>query len=154
RALSSLPKSALSSYLFVFLVSAVASLITWGLGLVVGGLLAREIAAQAREHGYRVHFPMLVASGFAGFVIWHMGYSGSGPLTAATTDSFISKQLGAPLPISETTFSTWNLIAIVATIVVVGLALYLVAPRGDDKIFELATDAREKLIELDDEVST
>lgn len=36
----------------------------------------------------------------------------------------------------------------------VGLALYLVAPRGDDKIFELATDAREKLIELDDEVST
>lgn len=154
RALSSLPKSALSSYLFVFLVSAVASLITWGLGLVVGGLLAREIAAQAREHGYRVHFPMLVASGFAGFVIWHMGYSGSGPLTAATPDSFISKQLGAPLPISETTFSTWNLIAIVATIVVVGLALYLVAPRGDDKIFELATDAREKLIELDDEVST
>lgn len=56
RALSSLPKSALSSYLFVFLVSAVASLITWGLGLVVGGLLAREIAAQARERGYRVHF--------------------------------------------------------------------------------------------------
>lgn len=83
-----------------------------------------------------------------------MCYSGSGPLTAATPDSFISKQLGAPLPISETTFSTWNLIAIVATIVVVGLALYLVAPRGDDKIFELATDAREKLIELDDEVST
>lgn len=83
-----------------------------------------------------------------------MGYSGSGPLTAATPDSFISKQLGAPLPISETTFSTWNLIAIVATIVVVGLALYLVAPREDDKIFELATDAREKLIELDDEVST
>ncbi|MGP5652571.1 TIGR00366 family protein, partial [Glutamicibacter arilaitensis] len=79
---------------------------------------------------------------------------GSGPLTAATPDSFISKQLGAPIPISETTFSTWNLIAIVATIVVVGLALYLVAPRGDDKIFELATDAREKLIELDDEVST
>lgn len=154
RALSSLPKSALSSYPFVFSVSAVASLITWGLGLVVGGLLAREIAAQARERGYRVHFPMLVASGFAGFVIWHMGYSGSGPLTAATPYSFISKQLGAPLPISETTFSTWNLIAIVATIVVVGLALYLVAPRGDDKIFELATDAREKLIELDDEVST
>lgn len=73
---------------------------------------------------------------------------------SATVESFISKQLGAPLPISETTFSTWNLIAIVATIVVVGLALYLVAPRGDDKIFELATDAREKLIELDDEVST
>ena len=154
RSLSRIPKSALASYLFVFVISSVASLITWGLGLVVGGLLAREIAAQARERGYRVHFPMLVASGFAGFVVWHMGYSGSGPLTAATPDSFIAKQLGAPLPISETTFSSWNLIAVVATIVLVGLALYLVAPRGDDKIFDLDTDPREELLELDDEVST
>jgi len=154
RALSRVPKSALSSYVFVFLVAAIASLITWGLGLVVGGLLAREVAAQARERNVRVHFPLLVASGFAGFVIWHMGYSGSGPLTAATPDSFIAKQLGAPLPISETLFSPWNLIAIVATIVLVGLALYLVAPRGEDKIYELRTDAREKLLDIDDEVST
>ena len=154
RALSRVPKSALSSYVFVFLVAAIASLITWGLGLVVGGLLAREVAAQARERNVRVHFPLLVASGFAGFVIWHMGYSGSGPLTAATPDSFIAKQLGAPLPISETLFSPWNLIAIVATIVLVGLALYLVAPRGEDKIYELRTDAREKLVDIDDEVST
>jgi len=154
RALSSIPKTALASYIFVFLVAAIASLITWGLGLVVGGLLAREVAAQARARNVRVHFPLLVASGFAGFVIWHMGYSGSGPLTAATPDSFIAKQLGAPLPISETIFAPWNLIAIVATIVLVGLALYLVAPRGEDKIHELRTDAREKLVDIDDEVST
>jgi len=154
RALSGVPKTALSSYVFVFLVAAIASLITWGLGLVVGGLLAREVAAQARERNVRVHFPLLVASGFAGFVIWHMGYSGSGPLTAATPDSFIAKQLGAPLPISQTIFAPWNLMAIVATIVLVGLALYLVAPRGNDKIYELRTDAREKLVDIDDEVST
>lgn len=154
RALSRVPKGALSSYVFVFLVAAIASLITWGLGLVVGGLLAREVAAQARERNVRVHFPLLVASGFAGFVIWHMGYSGSGPLTAATPDSFIAKQIGAPLPIAETLFAPWNLIAIVATIVLVGLALYLVAPRGEDKIYELRTDAREKLVDIDDEVST
>lgn len=154
RALSGIPKTALSSYVFVFLVAAIASLITWGLGLVVGGLLAREVAAQARERNVRVHFPLLVASGFAGFVIWHMGYSGSGPLTAATPDSFIAKQLGGPLPISQTIFAPWNLMAIVATIVLVGLALYLVAPRGNDKIYELRTDAREKLVDIDDEVST
>ncbi len=80
------PKSAGSAYVFVFVVAAIASLFTWGLGLVVGTLLVREIAVQARERGtMKVHFPLLVASGYSGFVIWHMGYSGSGPLTAATT---------------------------------------------------------------------
>lgn len=154
RFLGRIPKTPLQGYVFVFLVAAVASLITWGLGLVVGGLLAREVAAQGRERGIRFHFPMLVAAGFAGFVVWHMGYSGSGPLTAATPDSFIAKQLGGPLSISETTFSSWNMIATVATILLVALALYLVAPRGDDKIVELATDSREDLVAIDDTVTT
>jgi short-chain fatty acids transporter len=154
RLLGRVPQTALAGYVFVFLVAAVASLITWGLGLVVGGLLAREVAAQGRERGIRFHFPMLVASGFAGFVVWHMGYSGSGPLTAATPDSFIAKQLGGPLSISETTFSSWNMIAAVAAIVMVALSLYLVAPRGNDKIVELVQDAREELVAVDDEVTT
>lgn len=154
RFLGRVPQTALAGYVFVFLVAAVASLITWGLGLVVGGLLAREVAAQGRERGIRFHFPMLVASGFAGFVVWHMGYSGSGPLTAATPDSFIAKQLGGPLSISETTFSSWNMIAAVAAIVMVALSLYLVAPRGNDKIVELVQDAREELVAVDDEVTT
>ncbi|GAA3324403.1 short-chain fatty acid transporter [Paeniglutamicibacter sulfureus] len=154
RFLGRVPQTALAGYVFVFLVAAVASLITWGLGLVVGGLLAREVAAQGRERGIAFHFPMLVASGFAGFVVWHMGYSGSGPLTAATPDSFIAKQLGGPLSISETTFSSWNMIAAVAAIVMVALSLYLVAPRGNDKIVELVQDAREELVAVDDEVTT
>src|SRR5690625_6508207 len=65
--LGSVPRSELSAYVFVFLVAAVASLITWGLGLVVGALLAREIAVQSRERGIKVHFPLLVAAGHSGF---------------------------------------------------------------------------------------
>ena len=141
RALGGVPRTAIQAYLFVFLVAAVASLITWGLGFVVGALPAKEVAAQGRERGLRLHFPMLVACGFAGFVVWHMGYSGSGPLTAATPDSFIVVELGRVLPISETTFSVWNMVATVATIVVVALALFLVAPRSGDKIIELARNA-------------
>lgn len=152
--LGGIPRSPIQAYLFVFLVAAVASLITWGLGLVVGALLAKEVAAQGRERGLKLHFPMLVACGFAGFVVWHMGYSGSGPLTAATPDSFIAEELGATLPISETTFSSWNMIAAVVTIAVVALALFLVAPRQSDKIVELARDARETGVVVEEEVVT
>lgn len=153
--LASLPQTPVQAYLFVFVVASVASLITWGLGLVVGGLLAREVAASGRERGLRLHFPMLVAAGFSGFVVWHMGYSGSGPLTAATPDSFIAEHLGGEVvPITETTFALPNLIGAVATIVVVAVALALIAPRGKDRIVELEIDLREQLVETEEEVVT
>ena len=153
--LGGLPRTALQGYLFVFAVAAVASLVTWGLGLVVGVLLAVEVARQGREKGLQLHFPMLVAAGYSGYVIWHMGYSGSGTLTAATEGSFIAEQLGETVPISETTFAWWNLVAIVATILVVGIGLALVAPRTGDKVVEMKAEARfgDEVV-MDDEVVT
>lgn len=153
--LGGLPRTVLQAYLFVFVVASLASLITWGLGLVVGVLLAKEVAAQGRERGLRLHFPMLVAAGYSGYVIWHMGYSASGPLTAATEGSFIAEQLGRTIPVSETIFTWWNIAAAVATIVVVGIALALVAPRAGEKVVELGFDARHTDdVDLDDEVVT
>ena len=98
--LGGLPRGPIQAYVFVFVISAIASLITWGLGLVVGALLAKEVAAQLRAKGVRLHFPMLVAAAFSGFVVWHMGYSGSGPLTAATEGSFLAEQIGRTIPVS------------------------------------------------------
>ena len=144
--LGAVPRTALQAYVFVFVVAAVACLITWGLGLVVGGLLAKEVAFQLRAKGVPVHFPLLVAAGYSGFVIWHMGYSGSGPLTAATEGSFLAEQLGRTIPLSDTTFSIWNITAAVATIVIVALALAAIAPRRNAPIFVLEVDAREKRV--------
>lgn len=153
--LGGLPRTSLQAYLFVFVVAAAASLITWGLGLVVGVLLAVQVARQGREKGLDLHFPLLVAAGYSGYVIWHMGYSGSGPLTAATEGSFIAEQLGRTIPISETTFAWWNIVAIIATVIVVGVGLALVAPRAGDRIVELKTDARfDDDAAIEDEVVT
>lgn len=140
--LGGVPTTVLQAYLFVFVIAAVASLITWGLGLVVGALLATEVATQGREKGLKLHFPLLIAAGYSGYVIWHMGYSGSGTLAAATEGSFIATQLGYTIPISDTIFVWWNIVAVIATIIVVGGALALVAPRGDDRIVELDPEAR------------
>ncbi|WP_426119907.1 short-chain fatty acid transporter [Kocuria sp. LHG3120] len=140
-ALAQVPRTPLQAYVFVFLVAAVASLITWGLGLVVGALLARDVAAAGDRRGLELSFPMLVASGFSGFVVWHMGYSGSGPLTAATPGSFIEEQLGRTVTITETTFSAWNLTAVVATVVLVALALWLIAPRAVDPAHRMTAAA-------------
>ena len=152
--LGSLPRTPRQAYVSVFVVAAAASLVTWGLGLVVGALLAREVAAQGRARGLRLHFPMLVAAAFSGFVVWHMGYSGSGPLTAATEGSFIAKQLGRTVPISGTTFAGWNLLATAATIASVALALALAAPREGDPVREVDADVRDAGPRIDEEVVT
>jgi short-chain fatty acids transporter len=153
-ALGGAPKTPRQAYVFVFLAAAAASLVTWGLGLVVGALLAKEVAARGRARGLRLHFPLLVAAAFSGFVVWHMGYSGSGPLTAATEGSFIAMRLGRTIPVSETTFAGWNLLAAAATVVVVAAALAAVAPRGGDAVRELAVDARDAGPRVDEEVVT
>ena len=152
--LGSLPRTPRQAYVSVFLVAAAASLVTWGLGLVVGALLAREVAAQARARGLRLHFPMLVAAAFSGFVVWHMGFSGSGPLTAATEGSFIAKQLGRTVPVSATTFSPWNLLATAATVAAVAGALALAAPREGDPVREVDADLRDAGPRVDEEVVT
>ncbi len=81
---ASLPRGPRSAYGFVAIVAGLASLLSFGLGLIVGGVVAVEVARQFRARGTPLHYPLLVASGYAGFVVWHMGYSGTGPLAAAT----------------------------------------------------------------------
>jgi short-chain fatty acids transporter len=134
---ASLPRTPVQAYAMVTLAAALASLLSWGLGLMVGVILAREVASQGRERGLRLHFPLLVACGYAGYVVWHMGYSGSGPLAAATPGSFVEEQLGETIPVSETIFASWNLIAIAVTVVLVVAAMASLRPREEDPVFEL-----------------
>ncbi|WP_235940918.1 short-chain fatty acid transporter [Paramicrobacterium fandaimingii] len=154
--LANVPTGPGTAYVFVFVVGAIASLITWGLGLIVGTLLAREIAVRSRTRGYRVHFPLLVAAGYSGFVVWHMGYSGSGPLTAATPDSFLASALGGEvIPVTETIFASWNMLAALAVIVVVGLLFFLIRPKSGDPIYELPVAVgSEESDEADEAVAT
>lgn len=139
--LASVPKTPAQAYGFVTLCAAVASLFTWGLGLVVAALLSIEVAKVGRERGMKLHYPLLVAAGYSGFVVWHMGYSGSGPLAAATPGNFVEEQLGFTIPVSETIFSTWNMLGALATVVVIVGAMMLMAPAKGDRIVELPEGA-------------
>lgn len=92
-----------------------ASALNWGLGLVIGGLLCREIIKTVPTANFR----LLVASAYSGFLVWHGGVSASIPLVIATPGNFTEEIMGGTIPISETLLSSFNLIA------VGGLALLL-----------------------------
>jgi short-chain fatty acids transporter len=138
RRIARFPRTPAMAYAFVTVVAGIASLISWALGLIVGGIVAVEVAQVARSRGIRLHYPLLVACAYSGYVIWHMGYSGSGPLAAATPGSFLEDLEFGLVPVTQTTFSTWNITAAVVTLAAVTAAMVLLKPKDDDPMVELA----------------
>ena len=122
-AVTRLARGARSAGALVVGVGALASLVNWGLGVVVGALLAREMGRRFAREGRAVHYPLLGAAGYAGFVVWHGGLSGSAPLKVAEAGHFMEASIGV-LPVARTLGSPMNVgatacvvLALVATIV-------------------------------------
>ena len=46
----------------------------------MGGLIAKFVAIGCKKKSIKVHYPLIVASAYSGYVIWHMGYSSSAAL--------------------------------------------------------------------------
>jgi len=82
--LAGLPRSGGQAAAMVALTACVAALVNWGLGLIVGALLAREVGRSMAGRGIGVDYPLLAAAGYTGLMIWHGGLSGSSPLAMTT----------------------------------------------------------------------
>ncbi|MDR4885947.1 short-chain fatty acid transporter [Fredinandcohnia sp. QZ13] len=109
--LSKLAKTPAQAVMLVTFVAAIACLINYGFGLVVGALFAIHVARQVPSADFRI----LVAGAYSGFLVWHGGFSASIPLTVATSGHFLEEKMGV-IPVSETLFSPSNLF-IVAVLV-------------------------------------
>ena len=140
--LGALPRRAATAYALVALVAGAASLIAWSLGLVAGAIIARQVALRSAERGLRLHYPLLVASAYAGFVVWHMGYSSSAALFVATPGHALEQQVGGTIPVSETIFAGWNIATALVTLILVPIVCALMRP-ADEEVIPLDADARE-----------
>ncbi|WP_163535288.1 TIGR00366 family protein [Helicobacter suis] len=112
------PKMAIWSITFV---SLLCCYLSWGFGLIVGAILSKALARQVRG----VDYPLLVASAYSGFLIWHGGLSGSIPLKLATNDGDLEKLsagiIHTPIPLSHTLFAPFNLTMVI--LLLLGLPL-------------------------------
>lgn len=140
-ALAELPRSPRAAVGLVALVACLAGLVNWGLGLIVGAILARDVARAAARRGLKVHYPLLVAAGYMGLLIWHGGLSGSAPLTMTTVQAASGVLPKATIellgnkgvPLTETLFSTLNLVITGGLLVIIPLTLVVLHPtRGQD----------------------
>ena len=127
---STLAKSPVQAIMLVTFIATVASLINYGFGLVVGALMAIQIAKRVPSVDYR----LLVASAYSGFLVWHGGFSGSTPLLIATEGHFLEEEMGI-IPVTETLFSNFNLFIVFALLVTLPfLNAYLMRTREKTQI--------------------
>ena len=111
-----IPKSPKQALGLTALVSLISCYLNWGFGLVIGAILAKEMGKKVKG----LHFPLLVAAAYGGEIV--RGPSSSIPLVAATPGNFMVK-LGVPLiPVTETLYSSWNILLSLA----IAAALFLV----------------------------
>lgn len=111
--LAALPRATVSGVVVVGAVAMGAALLNWGLGLVVGAVVARAVGRALQARGEPVAWGVLGAAGYSGIAVWHGGLSGSAPLKVATA----SAGFGPAIPIAKTLGAPANLLVTPALIV-------------------------------------
>lgn len=119
----------------VTLATTLVGLFNWGLGLIFGAILARKVGEHAYEKGYPINYPMVGGAGYVALMVWHGGLSGSAPIKVAEPNHFLVNQMGQ-IPLSETVFSTMNVVATFALIICLPLAMYILGKKTQPKSLE------------------
>ena len=130
NSIAGLAKSKMSAIVVVTAVSTLCCWLNWGFGLIVGALLAKEVARRVND----VDYPLLIASAYSGFVIWHAGLSGSIPLQMAAEGGkeFLGVVYQAPL--TQTILHPMNIIMCLVVLVGMPLINYAMHPDKEHTI--------------------
>ena len=131
--IGSLPKTTNQAYALVAFSAGIASLGAWSFGLIIGAIVARSVAIECSKKPFKVHYPLLVASAYSGFVIWHMGYSSSSALFVATPGHLLESRVGV-IPVTETILSSTNITLALMGLLLITVICPLMKPNEEDVI--------------------
>lgn len=127
KRIARIPKTPKQVILFIGFASMVLYYFNWGLGLIAGGLLARE---AAKEHP-DVDFRLIVTAAFSGIIITHGGLSASVPLVINTKGHLFEQQMGL-VPLSHTIFHPQALFITITLVIVIPLLCMFMLPKKEE----------------------
>ena len=126
-----IPRNGRQAVVLVGLGAMLSAWISWGLGLIVGAILAREMGKYAAKNDMPVHYPLLAVAGYMGLgLTWGWGMSSSAGLLQAT-DGNALMELGFVdriIPSTEWVFHPYPLALTALSLVYGSIMLYLLSP--------------------------
>ena len=134
--IGSYPASQMQAYALVTFISGLASLFAWSFGLIVGGIVSKFVAIGCAKKRIKIHYPLLVASAYSGYVIWHMGYSSSAALFVSSADHSLINKIGI-IPVTDTIFNPFNITIAIFTLLIITIVNPLMRPNNDSEINEI-----------------
>ncbi|MFC6734583.1 MULTISPECIES: short-chain fatty acid transporter [unclassified Haladaptatus] len=155
--LTHIPRTSGQAVMLVGVFAMVMAWVHWGLGLILGAIIAREMGKTAHQKGIDIHYPLLCVAGYMGLgLTWHWGLSASASLLLATPGNVFIEQgiVDGVVSTANTIFSPYALILVALSIAFAALLLYLLDPPegmsngiteyvAKEKLFESATDGGE-----------
>ena len=143
-----LPKSGRQAVVLVGVGSMLTGWISWGLGLVFGAILAREMGRQSARSGMAAHYPLLAVAGYMGMSLtWGWGLSSSAGLLQATDGNIFMLQgiVDRVIPSTEWVFHPFPLTLTVLAVIYASVMLFLLCPpnencRGIERYVDLGDD--------------
>jgi short-chain fatty acids transporter len=126
-----LPNNGRQAVVMVGLGSMLTGWVSWGLGLIFGAILAREMGKVARTKGMAVHYPLLAVAGYMGMSLtWGWGMSSSAGLLQATPNNALMAAgfVDRVIPATEWVFHPYPLILTALSLAYASLMLFLLAP--------------------------
>lgn len=130
--LTAWPKTATQALLLVTVFALISGWVHWGFGLVSSALLAREVGRSLAARGVKVHYALLGTGAYTSMLLWHAGLTASAPLLMNTEKNFVSDVLGmkgAKIPLTETIFAPYNLVACAILFVLVPPLIVAMEPK-------------------------
>src|SRR5699024_2829199 len=127
----------------------IGSLLNWGFGLIIGGIVAQKLAIRVKG----VHYPLIIAAGYSGFALYGSGISGTVPATIATPGHFLEEQMGV-IPLSETIFSWPMIISTLVILITLPLLNARLHPKNKDEITEIDPEIVKEVEESAKEVAS
>lgn len=128
-----------ASSALVVATSAIAfGLINWGMGLILGAILARKVGEKFSRLNQPLNYGLVGAAGYATMMVWHGGLSGSattksmepGYLPEMMRQANIQGVYPDLVPFNATIGSSLNLWVALACLVFIPLLLYVVGKRS------------------------
>ena len=140
-----LPSNGRQAVVLVGIGSMLVGWISWGLGLIFGAILAREMGKAANKSGMAVHYPLRAVAGYLGMSLtWGWGLSSSAGLLQATDGNIFMAQgiIDRVVPATEWVFHSYPMMLTGMSILYGSLMLWLLAPpdqnaRGIEQFVDL-----------------
>ncbi len=145
-----LMKDSASAAMWVALLSILTAYLNWGLGLIFGALLAKKVGDNAARKGLKLNYPLIGAAAYSGLMIWHGGLSGSAPLKVAEQGHFLQALTGI-IPVSQSIFSTMNIVLFFLVIVFLPALFFLMGKRknGDELVPDENSESQAESLAVD-----